>query len=233
MNPIESLLQYRFQKPELLLQALTHKSFANEHRSPEFHNEKLEFLGDAVIDLVLGEYLFELFPSDEEGALSKKRASLVNEDSLARMAMKFDLSSHVRMGRGEVMSGGEKKPRLLAATWEALSGAIYLDGGYDAVKDVLRRAFQDIVSELDPELNFAADYKTRLQEIVQKRMRATPVYELVEEVGPPHDRTFSVAIKIRDQEFARGQGRSKKAAEQQAAKDALSHPNLKEEATHE
>ncbi len=105
MNPIEARLQYRFQKPELLLQALTHKSFAHEQKAPEFHNEKLEFLGDAVIDMVLSEYLYELFPQDEEGALSKKRASLVNEESLSRMAQTLDLSSHLRLGKGEQVTG--------------------------------------------------------------------------------------------------------------------------------
>lgn len=226
MNPIENRLQYRFQKPELLLKALTHKSFANEHHSPGFHNEKLEFLGDAVIDLILGEYLYELFPEDEEGALSKKRASLVNEESLADLAHKLDLQSHMRLGKGEAMSGGSQKPRLLASTWEALAGALYLDAGFIVSKEILRTAFFDAVSALDGEVDFASDYKTRVQEVAQKVLKATPAYEIVEESGPAHERTFTVAVKIAGQEMARGSGRSKKAAEQQAAKEALNNPAL-------
>jgi len=229
LNPIEARLTYRFQRPDLLLQALTHKSFAHEHRAPEFHNEKLEFLGDAVIDLVMGEYLIEMFPDDHEGALSKKRASLVNEDSLAKLATAVDLPSHLRLGRGETQTGGAAKPRLLASAWEALSGALYMDGGYDECRRVLRAAFQPLIENLDPAQDFAADYKTRLQETAQRLHKATPVYDLVSEEGPAHDRVFTVSLKLRDEELARGTGRSKKAAEQQAAKDALAAPRFQEE----
>lgn len=226
MNPIEALLQYRFQRPDLLLQALTHKSFAYEHRAPDFHNEKLEFLGDAVIDLVLGEYLFELFPHDNEGALSKKRASLVNEDSLAKLATQLDLPSHLRLGKGEMQTGGALKPRLLSSAWEALTGALYLDAGFESSRRILREAFRPLIENLDPDQDFAADYKTRVQELVQRTMRVTPVYELVGEDGPAHDRVFTVALKIKDEEFARGSGRSKKIAEQQAAREAMAHARL-------
>lgn len=221
MNPIEARLDYRFKNAGLLLQALTHKSFAYEQRAPEFHNEKLEFLGDAVLDLVLGEFLFELYPAENEGALSKKRASLVNEESLARLAMALDLASHLRLGKGETHSGGATKPRLLASAWEALAGALYMDGDFAETKRVLRAIFLPAIQALDLDVDFAADYKTRVQEIAQKELKSTPVYELVGEDGPAHDRVFTVAVKIRDQEYARGSGRSKKQAEQQAAKEAL------------
>lgn len=226
MNPIEAMLQYRFQRPDLLLQALTHKSFAHEHRAPDFHNEKLEFLGDAVIDLILGEYLFELFPSDNEGALSKKRASLVNEESLAKLAGQIDLSAHLRLGKGETQTGGASKPRLLASAWEALSGALYLDAGHEECRRILRRSFQPLIEDLDPEQDFAADYKTRVQELAQRLMKATPVYVLVGEDGPAHDRSFTVSLKIKDEEYARGTGKSKKTAEQQAAREALNDARL-------
>lgn len=231
MNPIEALLQYRFQRPDLLLQALTHKSFAYEHRAPDFHNEKLEFLGDAVIDLVLGEYLYELFPNDNEGALSKKRASLVNEDSLAKLATQLDLPSHLRLGKGEMQTGGALKPRLLSSAWEALTGALYIDAGYESSRRILREAFRPLIENLDPEQDFAADYKTRVQELAQRTMKVTPVYELVGEDGPAHDRVFTVSLKIKDEEFARGSGRSKKIAEQQAAREALAHTRLQPGAT--
>lgn len=230
MNPIEARLSYRFQRPDLLLQALTHKSFSYEHRAPEFHNEKLEFLGDAVIDLVMGEYLFELFPQDHEGALSKKRASLVNEESLAKLALHLDLPAHMRLGKGESLTGGAAKPRLLASAWEALTGAVYLDGGYDAAKAMLRAAFTPLISEIDPAQDFAADYKTRVQELAQKLLKAAPTYELVLEEGPAHDRIFTVALKLNNEELSRGSGRSKKMAEQQAAQAALQHVRLQETA---
>jgi len=226
LNPIEAILQYRFQRPDLLLQALTHKSFAHEHRAPDFHNEKLEFLGDAVIDLLLGEYLLELFPGDNEGALSKKRASLVNEETLAKLAVQVDLASHMRLGKGETQTGGAAKPRLLASAWEALSGALYLDAGHEKCKEILRRSFLPLIESLDPEQDFAADYKTRVQEQAQRMMKATPVYDLVAEEGPAHDRSFTVSLKILNEEYSRGTGRSKKIAEQQAAREALNDSRL-------
>ncbi|MBX2986406.1 MAG: ribonuclease III [Bdellovibrionaceae bacterium] len=220
---LETRLQYEFRRPELLLQALTHKSFAYENRAAA-HNEKLEFLGDAVIDLVLGEFLMDLFPGDEEGSLSKKRASLVNEETLAVLARRHELPAVLRLGKGEAQSGGAEKPRLLGSAWEALCGALYLDGGYEPVRELLRREFRPLIEQLDPEQDYAADYKTRVQELAQKLDRATPVYELVSEEGPPHDRVFTVSLKVKEEEIARGAGRSKKAAEQQAAREGLNNP---------
>lgn len=228
MIALAQRLSYQFQREDLLIQAMTHKSFAYEHKEHLSHNEKLEFLGDAVIDLVLGDFLMELFPSDDEGSLSKKRASLVNEDSLAGIARAHDLALYLRLGKGESLSGGSTKPRLLSSAWEALTGAIFLDGGFDKTREILRREFRPLIEKLDPQLDYATDYKTRVQEIAQKNLKTTPVYELVSEEGPPHDRLFTVSLKVKDAEIAKGTGRSKKAAEQQAAREGLENIGTKD-----
>lgn len=220
-HPLEARLAVSFRDPELLRRALTHKSYAYENKVPDSHNEKLEFLGDAVLDLVLGEFLFELFPGDQEGSLSKKRASLVNEETLHRLALELELPASLSLGRGEVQTGGAAKPRLLASAVEALLGAIYLDGGYPLVREIVRREFKPLIDGLNPDVDFAADYKTRVQELAQKLHRVTPTYEAVSEDGPAHDRVFTVSLKIREAEIGRGTGRSKKAAEQEAARLAL------------
>lgn len=228
MKAIETRLGHEFGRAVLIETALTHKSFAHEHRIQGLaHNEKLEFLGDAVIDLVLGEYLIELFPLDNEGALSKKRASLVNEDTLAKLGMAWDIPEHLQLGKGEMQTGGFLKPRLLASTVEALVGALYLDAGFEKTRGTIRREFVPLIQELDPDHDYASDYKTRLQETAQRLLRATPSYELVGEEGPAHERRFTVAAKLKDFELARGTGHSKKAAEQEAAKQALQDPRFK------
>lgn len=221
MKELESKLGYAFQRRELLVQAMTHKSHSYESRDGEGNNEKLEFLGDAVIDLVLGEYLMELFEKQDEGALSKKRASLVNEGSLASVAKDLELQTYLRLGKGESQSGGALKPRLLASAWEALAGALFLDAGFDLTRKIVREKFASLIASLDPEQDYVADFKTRLQEIAQKVLRSTPIYEIESEEGPPHDRIFVVSVKVNGRDWAQGQGRSKKIAEQEAAKIAL------------
>lgn len=228
MKALESRLKYEFKRQDLLASALTHKSFAHEKRQGAAHNEKLEFLGDAVLDLVLGEYLIELFPDDNEGALSKKRASLVNEEMLARLSMEWDIPEYLQLGKGEMQTGGFLKPRLLASAVEALIGALYLDAGFEEARRLLRREYDPLISGLDLTHDFASDYKTRLQEVAQRMQRVTPAYELIGEEGPSHDRVFTVAVKLRDSELARGQGRSKKSAEQEAARAALQDPRFQE-----
>lgn len=218
---LEKKIGYRFKKKELLQQALTHKSFSHE-RKRDFDNEKLEFLGDAVLDLVVGELLFLQFPEDSEGGLSKKRASIVNEDVLFQIGNRLNLSEYLLLGKGESLSGGAQKPRLISSAFEALIGAIYLDGGFEVARVFLQREFKQILGFLDQQLvDFERDYKTRLQELVQKTEKKTPTYELVHEVGPPHERVFTAAIKVGDVVWARGVGKSKKMAEQAAAKAAL------------
>jgi ribonuclease-3 len=221
MTDLETKLQYEFKNRELFDRALTHKSYAHEFRTKNEHNEKLEFLGDAVLDLVLGEYLMELFSADGEGGLSKKRASLVNEEILFKLAADLELSRFLQLGKGEATTGGAQKPRLLASAYEALIGAMYLDGGFEAVKEFLRRDFAKLIADLDPAQDFERDYKTRLQEVMQKDTKETPIYELINEEGPPHERVFTVCVRVKEVNLAMGTGRSKKNAEQAAAKKAL------------
>ncbi|MGZ5279758.1 MAG: ribonuclease III [Pseudobdellovibrionaceae bacterium] len=213
---------YEFKKIELLEQALTHKSFVNENGKRHLpHNEKLEFLGDAVLDLLLSEYLMEKFPTDDEGNLSKKRASLVNESILARIALELQLSERILLGKGEVLSNGNRKPRLLASVYEALLGAVFLDGGFEAVRQITRDHYSQILTEMNPEQDFEHDYKTRLQELAQADLRLGPIYEVTGEEGPSHHPQFQVSLSLQGQVVSQGLGKSKKHAEQEAARIAI------------
>ncbi len=221
MTNLETKIQFQFKNRDLLTRALTHKSFAHELRERGEHNEKLEFLGDAVLDLILGEYLMELFPGDGEGGLSKKRASLVNEEVLANLATDLELPKNIYLGKGETITRGAQKPRILASAFEALLGAMFLDGGYEVVRSFVRRNYLNLIENLDPTQDFERDYKTRLQEVMQKETKEAPVYELISEEGPPHDRAFTVCVRVKEVNLAVGTGRSKKIAEQVAAKKGL------------
>ncbi|WP_374080330.1 ribonuclease III [Bdellovibrio bacteriovorus] len=221
MTELEQRLGYQFKNKALLERALTHKSFANELKSPTEHNEKLEFLGDAVLDLVVGEFLYEKFPNDTEGGLSKKRASIVNEEVLSELALDMELNKLMHLGKGETLTGGAQKPRLIASSFEAIVGALYLDGGFEVTKYFIRREFTTLTARVCGSEDFEKDYKTRLQELVQKSLKETPKYEVLAEEGPPHDREFLVCVKVKEDVWAQGRGRSKKNAEQSAAKNAL------------
>jgi ribonuclease-3 len=222
MTTLSTRLKRQFRDPSLLEQALTHKSFHNENPSlSKGHNERLEFLGDAVLDLALSDILMREFPSLSEGDLSKMRASLVNEAVLAEIANECGFSPQMRLGRGEMNTGGAQKPRLLASVFEAFVGALYLDAGFDESLEFMREIFSPRLEQRDAQLHFARDYKTRLQEMTQEAHRQAPQYVVVEEVGPDHDKNFVVAVKINGSEVARGAGRSKKQAEQEAARMAL------------
>lgn len=221
MQELQILLQHNFSNSDLLTQALTHKSFRNENLETQSDNEKLEFLGDAVLDLALSQYLMVQFPMDDEGALSKKRASLVNEDSLSQIAREIALDRLLRLGKGELRTGGLAKPRLLASSFEAMIGALFVDGGYEVAAAVIKRLFQNKILQIALTPDFAADFKTRLQERAQELFKVTPKYNVDGEVGPDHDKKFEVSVWIQDSKFASGEGRSKKAAEQEAARVAL------------
>jgi ribonuclease-3 len=212
---VESGLGYRFQRPEHLQVAVTHRSF-----SPDVpNNETLEFLGDAVLALAMADLLMRRFPAAREGDLSKLRAGLVNAETLARKARTLDLGRWLRLGKGEEKSGGRHKESILAAVYEALLGAVYLDAGYEAARRLVELHFAaDLTSEAAAGLR---DYKTRLQELTQRLFRATPVYELVEESGPDHAKRFVSQLIIAGRPYGRGVGHSKKTAEQAAAMEAL------------
>ncbi len=211
-----------FKNPALLQQAFTHKSFHNENSKDSVgDNERLEFLGDAVLDLVLSDHLYHTHPDMSEGELSKIRASLVNETALAEVANDMGLGVQLKLGRGETQSGGATKPRLLASGFEALVGALYLDQGYEAVKVFLLEKFAPKMAALDQQIHYRSDYKTRLQEKLQELHRRTPAYELVKEEGPDHDKVFTVKIVLDQKVLGSGTGKSKKQAEQEAARVAL------------
>jgi len=218
-------LGYTFRDASLLTLALTHKSFANEHpERASADNERLEFLGDAVLDLVVSDLLFERFPDLPEGDLSKLRASLVTEGCLAEVAREVDLGAALRLGRGESDTGGDAKASLLADGLEAVVAAIYLDSragrGLAAVHETIARLIGPRVEQA-VETAAVFDFKTGLQEWAQKRYKEPVRYRIVSEGGPDHEKTFEAAVLLRERELGRGRGRSKKQAEQAAARAAI------------
>ncbi len=223
---LQRQIKYTFQDQKNLQKALTHKSvlMATERN---FNNEKLEFLGDAVVDLIFSEWLYELFLDEDEGTLSKKRASLVNENVLSDVALELKLDHYLILGKGEIKSDGARNPRILASVFEALMGAIFLESGYEAARDVCRRFFIGRIESLNSEIPFEKDFKTRIQEIYQKQHKRVPKYQLIDEVGPPHDRIFVVELVFDESVISRAQGKSKKEAEQRAAEEALKVINEK------
>lgn len=219
---LENQIGYEFQNSELLKKALTHKSYYNENsKNVVGHNECLEFLGDAVLDLSVSALLMRVHPQLTEGELSKVRASLVNEGTLAGVAVELGFSKHLLLGKGEAQSGGAEKPRLLASAFEAFVGAFFQDAGFDRVDQYLVSIFGNQVENLNLDVHFASDYKTRLQEKVQEVYRQTPHYNLTREEGPDHEKVFYVEVKVGEKVLAEGKGRNKKQAEQEAAKLAL------------
>ncbi len=222
---LESKIGHRFKDRSLIEEACRHSSYVNEQ--PEAHiaasamrdNERLEFLGDAVLNLVIGHMLMERHPEMPEGDLSRMRAHLVNESELASVAREIGLGPFLRLGKGEIQSNGREKKSILADAFEAVIAAIYLDGGFDAAYRFVHERFVDRVSGSAKPVS-AADYKSRLQELVQTSHKAMPSYQVVEESGPDHDKTFGVKITVCGLE-AKGVGKSKKTAEQDAARRAL------------
>ena len=221
LDRLQESLHYRFRDPELLETALTHRSFVNENPGPARpDNERLEFLGDAVLELCVSDMLMRQFPDHAEGRLSQLRASIVNEQPLAELAKGFGIGDCMLLGRGEESSGGRSKASLLANALEAVLAAIYLDGGFAEVSRFIRGLFAPLIREEGRPLVYR-DYKTALQQLAQQRFRAVPRYTLVRESGPDHDKTFEVELMIADRIRTTGTGRSKKEAEQRAAEKAL------------
>ena len=215
---IEHRIGYTFHNPALLEKALTHSSYSNEHRLGKLNNnERLEFLGDAVLEVVSSEFLYKKYPERPEGELTKQRASMVCEQTLALCARDLELGSYLLLGRGEDMTGGRERASVTSDAMEAMIGAIYLDGGFANAKEYIDRF---ILNDIEHKQLFY-DSKTILQEIVQGEMECEPVYELTGEEGPNHNKKFTVQVLIREQVYGTGSGRTKKAAEQEAAYAAL------------
>lgn len=222
-DELEGRLGHRFTRPELLQVALTHRSFHFENRktSPG-HFERMEFLGDAVLDLVLSEALMSRFPDESEGNLSKWRASLVNEGTLSEIARdELHLQNHLFLGKSEDVQREQARPRLLASALEAVIAAVYQDAGLEAARALMERLFAARLEQLNSENQYALDFKTRLQEWTQKKMRTVPEYRLKGSEGPEHAKTFTYEVRIQDEIWGEGGGNSRKSAEQLAAKNAL------------
>ena len=217
---LQARLGYVFRDAAFLQLALTHPSVAHEHGSPMETNQRLEFLGDAVLQLVLTRELYEKFPAFGEGPLTKARAKLVNRRTLAERARHLCLGQHLILSRGEEMHGGRDRSSALADTYEALLGAILLDGGYDAAREFILRQFQSAFGGLSV-IPILENPKGELQELLQSTSAEAPHYDVVSATGPDHDRIFECTVHHGGVELARGQGKSKKAAESEAALAAL------------
>jgi ribonuclease-3 len=221
LRTLERRLGYRFEDIGLLDNALTHRSFVNENSTlPCKDNERLEFLGDAVLELTVSDILMKKFPDYAEGELSKLRASVVNEQPLAELARHFGIGECLLLGRGEEASGGRIKPSLLANAFESITAAMYLDRGFDEAAAFIRRLFEPLI-ETGATAAVYRDYKTAAQEICQNLFRRVPHYTILSESGPDHDKRFETALVVGEQIISTGMGRSKKEAEQQAAKKAI------------
>lgn len=227
LKDLEALLGHQFIQTDLLKVALTHRSYHFENRrTSQGHFERLEFLGDAVLDLVLSEALMNRYPDVDEGSLSKWRASLVNEATLSEIAREVHLENHLYLGKSEESQREKARPRLLASALEALLAAVYLDGGLDAARNTIGRLFAGRLSRLDAVNQYATDFKTRLQEWSQKKLHTVPEYRLIQSSGPEHAKTFRYEVLLQSRKMGEGNGFSRKAAEQEAARDALTKIDL-------
>jgi len=214
LGKLQQRIGYPFRQLGLLEEALTHRSYGR----PD--NERLEFLGDSVIELVVSQLLFETFPKLREGELSKMRSSLVKEESLAEIARGIELGRHLKLGKGEEATGGREKASILAGALEAVVAAVYIDGGFEEAFRVVEGLFRERIRQME-EAWRDRDYKTQLQEYTQARFKEVPRYTVVAERGPEHSKTFEVVVSVGGRIWGRGSGRSKKEAEQRAAEEAL------------
>ena len=216
---LQEKLNYTFNDPSILIKALTHSSFANEGGNKENEsNERLEFLGDSLLGMTVALLIFNGKPELSEGQMTKLRAELVCESSLAELALELDLGTYLLLGRGEKNTGGSKRPSILSDAVEAVIAAIYLDGGFEPVRQFVSDFF---VTRLSSPSKGFTDFKTRLQESIQVKKGQTLVYELIDEFGPDHDKSFTVDVKLNNKTLGTGKGKSKKRAEQEAAKAAI------------
>ncbi len=215
LNELEKRLDYRFQDRTLLKTALTHKS----SKQP-YNNERLEFLGDAVLDLIVGEYLYHKFPHVSEGDLSKLRASLVNEKGFEQLARLLNLGQYIYLSVAEENNNGRQKPSILSNAFEALIGAVYLESGLKKATEITLKLLESAYPKIDLATVFK-DYKTTLQEITQAHMGVTPQYIVTGSSGPDHKKEFVIMVKIQERELAQAKGKSKKEAQQEAAKKAI------------
>jgi ribonuclease-3 len=221
IDELSETLGHTFKRPELLFQALRHASYVNEQSYSDLEdNERLEFLGDAVLDLAISHLLMERFKHAEEGDLSKFRATVVDEAGLYRVALTLGLGNYILLGRGEEQSRGREKPSILANTVEALLGALYLDAGFDKTMELIGRLFSPLLERLGTQ-EMVHDYKSLLQEYTQENYKTLPRYCSIKESGPAHDKTFTVVLTLNGEVLGQAEGKSKKEAEQKVAMEAF------------
>ena len=218
---LEEKIGYHFKDKELLLTAMTHSSYYNENKFLRPSNERLEFLGDSVLSLIVSTYLYQNFPSFDEGKMTKLRAQIVCETSLYQCAKRMNLGKYLRMGNGERASGGTMRPSILADAFEAVLGAYYLDQGFAAAKKYLLGLLEEEIKGVCSGLVMMGDYKSMLQEFLQQASQSEISYELLGFTGPEHNRIFSSGVFINGVSYGSGTGRTKKESEQQAAREAL------------
>ena len=221
LKNLNKKLNINFNDPSLLERSLTHRSVLNEKKNKNLkHNERLEFLGDAVLELIVSEHLFHKYPDRPEGELTSFRAAVVNTSSLAEVSKTLDIGQHLIMSKGEEMTGGREKEHLLANAFEALLGSIYLDRGYDTTKDFVEKK---LIPKLEDVVKYRLDIdpKTKLQERAQRILKSTPTYKVIDEKGLDHDKTFTVVTKIKGSVYGKGKGANKQEGEENAAKEAL------------
>jgi ribonuclease-3 len=212
---IEKKLGYKFKNLDLLKTALTHSSYANETSVESY--ERLEFLGDAVLDCVVARFLYDHFPEASEGKLSKMRSAIVSRVNFARFAVELGIDKEILLGKGEELTGGRQRESNLAGAFEAVIGAVYLEGGYRKAFQIVSRLLKKCIDQKE----IFVDYKTKLQELIQKQYRSIPKYKVVHEEGPPHSKCFHVEVRVKRKVLGKGIGRNKKEAEQAAAREGL------------
>jgi len=214
-HELEKCLDYQFKNKDLIIEALTHKSYKKV-----FNNERLEYLGDAVLNLIVGEFLFNKFPGSNEGELSKIRASLVNEKGFTKLALAINLGDYIYLSEAEDRNQGRKKASILSDAFEAIMGAIYIESGLSVLKPMILKLLDENYEEINLDELFS-DYKTALQEVTQAKFGAIPVYKLESAVGPDHEKEFELSLWINDKHYATAKGKSKKLAQQASAKIVL------------
>lgn len=221
LEELEKALKLEFKQKNLLKTAFTHRSYLNEHSGEKlFHNERLEFLGDSVLGFIVSEYLYREYPNRPEGDLTNFRSSIVNARTLSEVARKLNLGKYLLLSKGEEATGGRDRQYLLANTFEALLGAIYLDSGLKHCEELINNHLLPLLPEIIDQGAYK-DFKSGLQETAQEKFNTTPTYKVLEELGPDHDRTFRVGVFLNDKEIGQGTGKSKQQAEQEAASQAL------------
>ena len=220
LDSLQDRIKFKFSDIKLLNKALTHRSYANENSETLKHNERLEFLGDSVLDILVSDYLVHEYSEFAEGTLSKIRAAVVNETCLAKLAKNIKLGNYLLLGRGEDLSGGREKASILADTFEALAGAVFCDGRFDAASNIFLPLLIEEITKTAQSWSFR-DFKSDLQEYTQNKLVCIPSYRVVREIGPDHAKKFEVVVMIKNEVEGKGFGRSKKEAEQAAAKMAM------------